>query len=59
MLQKESVREPLWNLLRELLDSKIFINYFLVNDIKVDMEKIKQEIIDEVNNYNRTIVENI
>ena len=38
MLRKESVREPLWNLLKELQHSTIFENYFLVGGTALSLQ---------------------
>ena len=38
MLQKEFVREPLWNLLNELQRSKVFSNYFLVGGTALSLQ---------------------
>ena len=38
MLQKESVRESLWNLLKELQNSETFDNYFLVGGTALSLQ---------------------
>jgi hypothetical protein len=46
MLQEKSVREPLWNLLKELQTSKVFENYFLVGGTALALQLGHRESFD-------------
>ena len=52
MLQKKSVREPLWNLLKELQDSDVFINYFLVGGTALSLQ-LGHRISDDIDLFTR------
>ena len=52
MLQKESVKEPLWNLLKELQDSRVFINYFLVGGTALSLQ-LGHRISDDIDLFTR------
>ena len=52
MLQRESVRESLWNLLRELQDSEVFINYFLVGGTALSLQ-LGHRISDDIDLFTR------
>ena len=52
MLRKESVTEPLWNLLKELQDSKVFINYFLVGGTALSLQ-LGHRISDDIDLFTR------
>jgi hypothetical protein len=53
MLQKESVRESLWNLLKELQDSKIFSDYFLVGGTALTLQ-LGHRISDDIDLFTRS-----
>ena len=52
MLQKKSVREPLWNLLKELLHSKVFCNYFLVGGTALSLQ-LGHRMSDDIDLFTR------
>jgi hypothetical protein len=52
VLQKESVREPLWNLLKELQDSEVFINYFLVGGTALCLQ-LGHRMSDDIDLFTR------
>ena len=52
MLQKESVREPLWNLLKELQNSEVFVNYFLVGGTALSLQ-LGHRISDDIDLFTR------
>ena len=52
MLQKESVRESLWNLLKELQDSEVFNNYFLVGGTALSLQ-LGHRISDDIDLFTR------
>ena len=52
MLQKESVRESLWNLLKELQDSEVFVNYFLVGGTALSLQ-LGHRISDDIDLFTR------
>ena len=52
MLQKKYVKEPLWNLLKELQNSKVFDNYFLVGGTALSLQ-IGHRISDDIDLFTR------
>ena len=52
MLQKESVRESLWNLLKELQNSKVFSNYFLVGGTALSLQ-LGHRMSDDIDLFTR------
>ena len=52
MLQEKSVREPLWNLLKELQKSKVFDNYFLVGGTALSLQ-LGHRISDDIDLFTR------
>ena len=52
MLQKESVRKPLWNLLKELQKSEVFSNYFLVGGTALTLQ-LGHRISDDIDLFTR------
>jgi predicted nucleotidyltransferase component of viral defense system len=52
MLQEKSVRESLWNLLKELQGSKIFDNYFLVGGTALSLQ-LGHRISDDIDLFTR------
>ncbi|MDL2229977.1 nucleotidyl transferase AbiEii/AbiGii toxin family protein [Treponema sp. OttesenSCG-928-L16] len=52
MLQTESVRDSLWNLLKELQGSKIFDNYFLVGGTALSLQ-LGHRISDDIDLFTR------
>jgi predicted nucleotidyltransferase component of viral defense system len=52
MLRKKSVREPLWNLLKELQSSKIFDNYFLVGGTALSLQ-LGHRMSDDIDLFTR------
>jgi len=52
MLREKSVREPLWNLLKELQGSKIFDNYFLVGGTALSLQ-LGHRISDDIDLFTR------
>ena len=52
MLQKKSVREPLWNLLKELQHSKVFCNYFLVGGTALSLQ-LGHRMSDDIDLFTR------
>ena len=52
MLQKESVRESLWNLLKELQGSKVFSNYFLVGGTALSLQ-LGHRMSDDIDLFTR------
>jgi hypothetical protein len=52
MLQTKSVREPLWNLLKELQKSKIFDNYFLVGGTALALQ-LGHRVSDDIDMFTR------
>jgi len=52
VLQKESVREPLWNLLKELQASEVFADYFLVGGTALSLQ-LGHRISDDIDLFTR------
>jgi len=52
MLQEKSIRESLWNLLKELQGSKIFDNYFLVGGTALSLQ-LGHRISDDIDLFTR------
>jgi len=52
MLQKKSVRESLWNLLKELQHSKVFNNYFLVGGTALSLQ-LGHRVSDDIDLFTR------
>jgi predicted nucleotidyltransferase component of viral defense system len=52
MLQEKSVREPLWNLLKELQNSKVFENYFLVGGTALALQ-LGHRMSDDIDLFTR------
>ena len=52
MLQKKSIREPLWDLLKELQYSKIFENYFLVGGTALSLQ-LGHRMSDDIDLFTR------
>jgi hypothetical protein len=52
MLQEKSVREPLWDLLKELQDSETFDNYFLVGGTALSLQ-LGHRISDDIDLFTR------
>ena len=52
MLRKESVRESLWNLLKELQNSKEFFNYFLVGGTALSLQ-LGHRMSDDIDLFTR------
>ena len=52
MLQEKSVREPLWNLLKELQNSEVFDNYFLVGGTALSLQ-LGHRISDDIDLFTR------
>ena len=52
MLQEKSVRESLWNLLKELQKSKVFDNYFLVGGTVLSLQ-LGHRISDDIDLFTR------
>jgi hypothetical protein len=53
MLQKNSVRQPLWNLLKDLQKSPVFENYFLVGGTALSLQ-LGHRISDDIDLFTRT-----
>jgi predicted nucleotidyltransferase component of viral defense system len=53
MLQKNSVRKPLWDLLRDLQKSKELENYFLVGGTALSLQ-LGHRISDDIDLFTRT-----
>ena len=52
MLQKKSVREPLWNLLKELQASEVFADYFLVGGTALSLQ-LGHRISEDIDLFTR------
>ena len=52
MLQKKSVRESLWNLLKELQHSNVFGNYFLVGGTALSLQ-LGHRVSDDIDLFTR------
>jgi len=52
VLQKKSIREPLWDLLKELQYSKIFENYFLVGGTALSLQ-LGHRMSDDIDLFTR------
>ena len=52
MLQEKSVRESLWNLLKELQHSKVFRNYFLVGGTALSLQ-LGHRMSDDIDLFTR------
>jgi predicted nucleotidyltransferase component of viral defense system len=53
MLQKKSVRKPLWDLLRDLQKSNVFENYFLVGGTALSLQ-LGHRVSDDINLFTRS-----